>query len=179
MSQTSYKFGSPDRRFSTVFLQHVAGFEVNDVIGKTTFVTTGHLEKDADANPVTLRKVLKGRYKEVASLSGEFLLRNLVIPNLPVGFYGDPAGPPVILGASIDVQEPEFNVHPLEYGRSQSNTVRVDIAPTLGKLARVVCFREPSVGENGLDWLSSDREGCSLSVAGGIIQASINYEKNT
>lgn len=92
MSSGSHEFGSPKERSSTIFLRHVAGFEVTDAGGETTFVTIDDLEKDADARPSTLRDILRGEYSEVSALSGEFLLRNLVVPNLPLGLYGDEDG---------------------------------------------------------------------------------------
>ena len=179
MSDASFEFGSPSERRSTVYLEHIAGFEVNNAGGETTFVTPSDLEKDADASPLVLRRVLDGDYGEVAGLSGEYLLRNLIIPNLPVGFYGDEEGEPVILGTDITVQEPVESDDPLEYARGQRNSVNVVIVPTLGKLAHVSCIRDPRLGGYGVDWLSTDRASVFVSLFGGTLQAEIKYDQAT
>lgn len=178
MSDTGFEFGSPHERHSTVFLQHVAGFEVADTSGGNAFVTPEALEKDADARPITLRGVLRDEHFEVASLSGEYLLRNLVVPNLPLGFYGDEEGEPVILGATVEVQEREESEDPLEYAKGRINTVNVKIAPTLGSLARVSCIREPSLGGYGIDWFVAEKGGCEVSLFGGLMDVLVRYDQD-
>jgi len=177
MADVGFEFSSPDQRLSTVFLQHTAGFEVSDVNGDITFITAADLEKDADANPVSLRDVLKSEYEEVAGLSGEYLLRNLVIPNFPVGFYGDESGPPVILGTNIVVKAPATPSE-LEYSKSKYSTVSMGFTPTLGRLTNVACARQPRLGISNIDWFNAGRESCSVSLFGGLLKATILYDQN-
>src|SRR4051812_14085042 len=105
MPADDISFGSPEQRRSTVYLEHVAGFEVLDVSGNTTLVTVDSLEADTDIEPRRMRRILSGEQSEVAALSSKFLLRNLVIPNLPIGFYGDTEGSPVILGTTVEIND--------------------------------------------------------------------------
>lgn len=179
MSNAGFEFGSPQERSSPVYLEHIAGFEVSNTGDETTFVTPADLERDADVNPMVLRRILDGEYSEVAGLSGEYLLRNLVLPNLPVGFYGDKDGDPVILGTNFTVNEPSEAEDALEYSRSQRNSVNVVIAPTLGKLAHISCVRDPRLGGYGIDWLIADRKGLYVSLFGGTLQAEIIYDQAT
>jgi len=178
MSDSSFAFGSPSERWSTVYLEHVAGFEVADTSGGNTFVTPDAMEEDADAHPITLRGVLKDEHFEVASLSGEYLLRNLVVPNLPLGFYGDKDSEPVILGATVEVLERAESEDPLEYVKGRMNTVKVSIAPTLGSLARVSCIRDPSLGGYGIDWFVAEKAGCEVSLFGGLMGVTVKYDKD-
>lgn len=174
MSAPEEEFKSPEYRRTPIFLDHVAGFEVLDADGNTVFVTIEDLERDADPNPAGLREILKGGPRDIGSLSDEYLLRNLVLPNLPIGFYGDPEEQPTIVGTSVEVRGPQ-PPDELEFARHKSNSVIVRLAPTLGRLASVSAIRSPQLGGQGMDWFGADRNGCVVSFYGGTIQAHINY----
>jgi hypothetical protein len=171
-----YEFGSPEYRRSTVYLENIAGFEVAGTDGDTVFLTPQDLEKDADGDPVNLRAILESGPREIGTVSDEYLLRNLIIPNLPLGFYGDPEGEPVILDADIHVSGPEQSQDPLEYARHASNRVSVLFTPSLGKLAGISVIRETRLGSENIDWFQAGRPGTSISLYGGVIQAQIQYD---
>ncbi|MBX4201744.1 hypothetical protein KW803_02530 [Candidatus Saccharibacteria bacterium] len=174
-----HEFGTPRERKTTIYLEHVAGFEVSGVNGYTVFITPADLENDADTNPVNLRAILDSGPREIGVLSDEYLLRNLIIPNLPIGILGDPSSDPVILSAEVGVAGPEPSNDHLEYARSTSNRVYVYLTPSLGELAGVSIIREPRLGRENIDWFQAGRAGASISLYGGAIQAQIGYDRST
>ena len=172
-----FEFGTPRERKTTIYLEHVAGFEVSGIDGGTVFVTPADLEKDADADPINLRTILDSGPREIGVLSDEYLLRNLIIPNLPIGFYGNPDSDPVILDADIHVAGPEQSEDPLEYAKHKSNRVSVIFTPSLGELAGVSVIRETRLGNENIDWFEAARTGAAISLYGGVIHVQIGYDQ--
>lgn len=171
-------FSSPAERRSPVYLEHIRGFQVEGD-PDDSLLTVKEIEAyAADADPVVLRAALKGWHDEVSELSGGYLLNNLVIPNLPVGFYGDKTAEPTVLSAQLHVRPPELFPDDLEYYRKNNNSVALSIVPTIGELAYVSCIRDNSLGRDMVDWFSASPSSCSFSLFGGLLETYIEYKPN-